>query len=86
MNVLEVSTPVNAADLRSLARGRLLLSIESVDAPERRISGTVRQRAACEVFHAPLLAERPPAALPPEGLAVVYIDKEGSLVYDIQVP
>lgn len=85
MNILEVATPVSAAELRSLARGRLLLAVEAVGAPERRISGSVRQRAACEVFHSPLLAERAPAALAPEGLAVLYIDKEGSLVYDIQV-
>lgn len=68
-----------------MARGRLLLSVEAVGTPERRITGSVGQRAACEVFHTPLLAERPPASLPPEGLALVYIDKEGSLVYDIQV-
>ncbi|CAG4956546.1 unnamed protein product [Colias eurytheme] len=84
-NVIEVSTPVSAAELRSLARGRLLLSVESLNSPERRISGAVRQRAACEVFHAPLIAERLPAAPVPEGLALLYIDKEGSLVYDIQI-
>ncbi|XP_041978998.1 dorsal-ventral patterning protein Sog isoform X2 [Aricia agestis] len=85
LNVLEVSTPVSAAELRSLARGRLLLSVEASGVPERRISGAVRQRAACEVFHAPLMAERPPASAVPEGMAMIYIDKEGSLVYDIQV-
>ncbi|XP_026327487.1 dorsal-ventral patterning protein Sog [Hyposmocoma kahamanoa] len=85
LNVLEVSTPVSAAELRSLVRGRLLLAVEAVGTPERRIIGSVGQRAACEVFHTPLLAERAPASPPPEGLAMVYIDKEGSLVYDIQV-
>ncbi|XP_032516989.2 dorsal-ventral patterning protein Sog isoform X1 [Danaus plexippus] len=85
LNVLEVSTPVSAAELRSLSRGRLLLSVEAMGTPDRRISGIVRQRAACEVFHAPLIAERLPAALIPQGLALVYIDKDGSLVYDIQV-
>lgn len=85
LNVLEVSTPVTAAELRSLSRGRLLLTVESVGSPERRIEGPVRQRAACEVFHAPLSAERAPASPPPEGLALLYIDKDGSLVYDIQV-
>ncbi|XP_063825569.1 dorsal-ventral patterning protein Sog [Ostrinia nubilalis] len=85
MNILEVSTPVSAAELRSLARGRLLLTVESIGNPDRRISGSVRQRAACEVFHASLVAERPPASPAPEGLALLYIDKEGSLVYDIQV-
>ncbi|XP_050680807.1 dorsal-ventral patterning protein Sog [Leptidea sinapis] len=84
-NVIEVSTPVSAAELRSLARGRLLLAVESMGTPERRISGVVRQRAACEVFHAPLMAERPPASPAPEGLALLYIDKDGSLVYDIQI-
>ncbi|XP_061716121.1 dorsal-ventral patterning protein Sog isoform X1 [Cydia pomonella] len=85
INVLEVSTPVSAAELRSLSRGRLLLTVEAEGAPERRISGSVRQRAACEVFHSPLLAERAPASIAPEGMAVLYIDKEGSLVYDIEV-
>lgn len=84
-NVLEVSTPVSAAELRSLARGRLLLTIEAVGAPDRRVVGSVRQKAACELFHAPLVAERAPASVSPEGLALLYIDKEGSLVYDIQV-
>ncbi|XP_069359482.1 dorsal-ventral patterning protein Sog isoform X1 [Maniola hyperantus] len=85
LNVMEVSTPVSAAELRSLSRGRLLLSVEALGVVERRISGSVRQRAACEVFHAPLMAERPPATLAPEGLALLYIDKDGSLVYDIQI-
>ncbi|KAG7308648.1 hypothetical protein JYU34_005870 [Plutella xylostella] len=85
MNVLEVSTPVSAAELRSLARGRLVLSVEAVGTPGRRISGPVGQRAACEVYQAPLLAERPPASPVPEGLAFLYIDRDGSLVYDIQV-
>lgn len=84
-NLLEVSTPISAAELRSLARGRLLLGIESVENPQRRISGSVRQKGTCELFHAPLVAERTPAAPSPEGLALVYIDKEGSLVYDIQM-
>ncbi|XP_045516979.1 dorsal-ventral patterning protein Sog [Pieris brassicae] len=84
-NIIEVSTPVSAAELRSLARGRLLLSVEAISTPERRLTGVVRQRAACEVFHAPLIAERLSAATIPEGLALLYIDKEGSLVYDIQV-
>lgn len=84
-NVLEVSTPVSAAELRSLARGRLSLSVEAVNSPERRIVGSVRQKAACELYNAPLVAERLPATPAPEGLALLYIDKEGSLVYDIQV-
>ncbi|XP_053609140.1 dorsal-ventral patterning protein Sog [Plodia interpunctella] len=84
LNVLEVSTPVSAAELRSLSRGRLQLSVEDLNTPERRISGKIRQRAACEVYHAPLVTERLPATIIPEGLAMLYIDKEGSLVYDIQ--
>ncbi|GBP23181.1 Dorsal-ventral patterning protein Sog [Eumeta japonica] len=85
MNILEVSTPVSAAELRSLSRGRLVLTVEAVGLSERRITGQVKQRASCEVYHAPLLAERPPAASAPEGLALLYIDRDGSLVYDIQV-
>lgn len=85
MNVLEVSTPVSAAELRSLSRGRLLLAVEELGTVERRIVGAVRQKAACEVYHACLVAERAPASPAPEGLALIYIDKEGSLVYDIQV-
>lgn len=85
MNVLEVSTPVSAAELRSLSRGRLILSLEAIGTPIRRIIGFVGQRAACEVYQAPLLAERPPASPAPEGLSYLYIDREGSLVYDIVV-
>ncbi|KOB79167.1 Chordin [Operophtera brumata] len=84
-NIVEVTIAVSAAELRSLARGRLLLTIEAVGAPDRRIVGSVRQKAACELFHAPLVAERAPASVSPEGLALLYIDKEGSLVYDIQI-
>lgn len=85
LNMLEVSTPVSAAELRSLARGRLNLAIESVGVPERRLVGPVRQKAACEVYQTPLQAERPVGGIVPEGLAMVYIDRDGSLVYDIQV-
>lgn len=76
---------MSAAELRSLARGRLLLTVEAVEAPERRIVGSVRQKAACEVYNTPLVSERLSATPAPEGLALLYIDKEGSLVYDIQV-
>lgn len=85
MNVVEVRTPVSVTELRSLARGRVVISIESLLTPERRLSGSVRQRAACEVYHALLSAERQPASTYPEGLAMLYIDKDGSLVYDIQL-
>lgn len=85
MNILEMTTPVSAAELRSLARGGLKLLVEAVGTPSKRISGIIGQRAACEVYQAPLLTERPPASPAPEGLALLYINKEGSLVYDIQV-
>lgn len=89
MNLVEISSPVAAADLRLLTRGRLMLSISSSSRPESlRLSGNVITKAACELFQTPLSSTASDKTANPNGvsgLAWLYLNNEGSLVYNIQV-
>lgn len=89
LNIIEVSSPVSAADLRLLTRGRLVLSISSVNRPEAlRLSGAVITRATCELFQTSLTSsnsEKDFTLTHPSGLAWMYMNSEGALVYHIQV-
>lgn len=87
LNVVEISSPVSNADLRLLTRGKLLLSISSVSQPTaRKLSGNVMTKATCEIFQSLLLSnseQQNPYRT--SGLAWLFLNNEGSLVYNIQV-
>lgn len=87
LNIIEVSSPVTPADLRLLTRGRLVLTISSVNRPESlRLSGAVVTRATCELFQTTLTAASGTEnhLSPPSGLAWMFMNNEGALVYHIQ--
>lgn len=89
MNLVEISSPVTAADLRLLTRGRLMLSISSVSRPEAmKLSGNIMTKATCELFQTTLSSTASDKAANPSGvsgLAWLYLSNDGSLIYNIQV-
>lgn len=89
LNLIEVSSPVTPSDLRLLTRGRLVLSVSSVSKPQAlRLSGNVITKATCELFQSTLNSPNNDRAVNPygsTGLAWVYLNNEGSLVYNVQV-
>ncbi|XP_053678885.1 dorsal-ventral patterning protein Sog [Anopheles nili] len=85
INVLEVSSPVSVADLRLLTRGKLTLTVESRRQPDiLRLHGPVRSRVACEVFQTLLTSHGVDARSDASGLAWMYQNKEGALVYHVR--
>uniref|UniRef100_A0A6M2DS97 Putative dorsal-ventral patterning protein sog n=1 Tax=Xenopsylla cheopis TaxID=163159 RepID=A0A6M2DS97_XENCH len=87
LNVIEVSSPVSAADMRLLTRGRLALTVESRRRPEAlRLQGPVVTRATCEIFQTALHSSSSAAeSTTTSGLAWLYLNRDGALVYNIQV-
>jgi chordin len=85
INVIEISSPVSVYDLRMLTRGRLTLTVESRKRPEAlRIQGNVVTRVSCEIFQTLLSTHNPESQAKTSGLAWMYLNKEGALVYNIQ--
>ncbi|XP_053657899.1 dorsal-ventral patterning protein Sog [Anopheles marshallii] len=85
INVLEVSSPVSVSDLRLLTRGKLTLTVESRRNPDLlRLHGPVRGRVACEVFQTLLSSHGVDVRSDASGLAWMYQNREGSLVYHVQ--
>ena len=83
INVIEISSPVSVYDLRLLTRGKLTLIIESKRKPESlRIQGNIITRATCEVFQTLLNTHN--YETEGNGLAWLYLNREGSLVYNVQ--
>ncbi|KAJ8984920.1 hypothetical protein NQ317_012166 [Molorchus minor] len=89
LNLVEISSPVTPAHLRFLTRGRLLLSISSASKPEAlRLSGTVITKATCELFQSTLASnplERDGNPHGTSGLAWMYLNNQGSLIYSVQI-
>lgn len=86
LNIIEVSSPVSASALRLLTRGRLVLSVSSVYRPEvLRLSGAVITRATCELFQSTLTSGSDKEVNPPSGLAWLFMNSEGALVYSVKV-
>jgi chordin len=84
VNVIEVSSPVSPYDLRMLTRGKLQIIVESRKRPEAlRIQGNVITRVACELFQTPLSSHNPDAKTKASGMAWLYLNKDGALVYNI---
>ncbi|KAJ3642845.1 hypothetical protein Zmor_025596 [Zophobas morio] len=87
LNVIEIRSPVTSADLRLLTRGRLVLTISSVSKPEAlRLSGSVLTKVTCEIFQTTLAPSASEAnGYGTSGLAWLYLNNEGSLVYNVQI-
>lgn len=84
INVIEVSSPVSTYDLRMLMRGKLTITVESKKNPQAlRIQGPVVTRVTCELFQTLLSSHKPDAPTKSNGLAWLYLNKEGSLIYNI---
>lgn len=85
INVIEISSPVSVYDLRMLTRGKLQIVVESRKKPDAlRIQGNVVTRVACELFQTLLSSHNPESKTRSNGLAWLYLNKDGSLVYNIQ--
>lgn len=89
LNEIEISSPVTPADLRLLTRGRLVLSIASLSKPDAlRLSGNVVTKTTCELFQSTLSSATLDKSFNQQGvsgLAWLYLNNEGSLVYNVQV-
>ncbi|XP_022917906.1 dorsal-ventral patterning protein Sog isoform X2 [Onthophagus taurus] len=87
LNLVEISSPISQSDLRHLTRGKLVLSISSVSNPTiLKLSGMIMTKATCELFQTPLSSSGTEGnKLGISGLAWVYLNNEGSLVYNVQV-
>lgn len=85
INVIEVVSPVSVYDLRMLTRGKLQIIVESRKNPEAlRIQGNVVTRVSCELFQTLLSSHNPESKTKSNGMAWLYMNKDGSLVYNIQ--
>lgn len=89
LNEIEISSPVAPSDLRLLTRGRLVLSVASLSKPNAlRLSGNVVTKTACELFQTTLSSATLDKGFNQRGvsgLAWLYLNNEGSLVYNVQV-
>lgn len=84
INVIEFSSPVSVYELRMLTRGKLQIVVESRKKPEAlRIQGSVVTRVACELFQTLLSSHNPEAKTKSSGMAWLYLNKDGSLIYNI---
>lgn len=84
-NVVEFSSPVSIHDLRMLTRGKLLLTVESRKRPKAlRIQGPIFTRVTCELFETVLAPNSPESKTKSSGLAWMYLNRDGSLVYNIR--
>lgn len=82
-NIIEFSSPVTTHDLRLLTRGKLMLTVESRKRPALRIHGPILSRVTCEIFQTLLAPGSTESKTKSSGLAWMYLNREGSLVYNI---
>ncbi|KAL1491379.1 hypothetical protein ABEB36_011986 [Hypothenemus hampei] len=86
LNIINISTSITQAHLRYLTRGRVVLSLASVSRPETlKLSGSVVTKAACEIFQSTLSSSNNPNPDGVAGMAWLYLNNQGSLVYNIQI-
>ena len=84
INVIEVSSPVSVYDLRMLTRGKLQIIVESRRNSEAmKIQGNVVTRVSCELFQTLLSTHNAESKSKANGMAWLYMNKDGSLVYNI---
>lgn len=85
INVIEFSSPVSVYELRMLTRGKLQIVVESKKKPEvLKIQGNVVTRVACELFQTVLSSHSSESKTKSSGMAWLYLNKDGALVYNIQ--
>lgn len=82
-NIIEFSSPITTHDLRLLTRGKLSLTVESRKNPALNIQGTIVTRVTCEHFQTLLAPHTIESKTRSSGLAWLYLNKEGALVYNI---
>ncbi|XP_048522352.1 dorsal-ventral patterning protein Sog-like [Dendroctonus ponderosae] len=87
INVVNVSSSITQAHLRYLTRGRIIISVTSVSKPDAlKLSGNVITKASCEMFQTTLSsAANTPNPDGVSGMAWLYLNNVGSLIYNIQI-
>ncbi|KAL0268044.1 UNVERIFIED_CONTAM: hypothetical protein PYX00_010127 [Menopon gallinae] len=98
LNFEEVKGLISMNELRMITRGKFKISITSRSKPDLlSLSGPVVTRTACEVFQTPLAPASEVDGLetqettlmvgpsPASGMAWMYVNRDGSLSYNIQV-
>lgn len=86
INVINVSASITQAHLRSLTRGRILLSVSSVSKPAAlKLTGNIITKASCEIFQTTLSSANTANPDGVSGLAWLYLNNAGSLIYNIQI-
>lgn len=85
INVVEVRSAVNNLDLNQMSKQRLSVTLTTRSG--QSISGPVRTRATCELFHAPLASppENSVGSTKSKGMTWMYIDKFGALKYHVRL-
>ncbi|GAB0098367.1 Dorsal-ventral patterning protein Sog [Sergentomyia squamirostris] len=86
INVIEITSPVTTSDLRMLARGKLFITVESRRNPESlRLQGQIVSRVSCEIFQTVISSHNPDLQQRTNGLAWLYLNRDGGLVYNLEV-
>lgn len=85
VNVIQFSSPVSPADLRMLTRGKIFITVESRKNPALRLQGQIVTRVSCEIFQTVLASHNPDSVTRTNGLAWLYLNKEGTLNYNIEL-
>ncbi|XP_066993747.1 dorsal-ventral patterning protein Sog [Anabrus simplex] len=96
LNVVEVRSVVSASHLELMTRGKLILSLKSKSNPETlHLKGRIITRVQCELFQTILSPSVPDNqddsreialhTTTASGMAWMFLNHEGSLVYNVQV-
>lgn len=83
--MIEVRSAVSNLDLNQMSKQRLSVTISTKNG--QSVSGLVRTRSACELFHSPLSnpSENQEADNKISGMAWMYVDKVGALKYHVRL-
>lgn len=85
-NFIELSAAISQQNLGLLANGSMNLIVESKKRPKLlRLQGPIRTRATCEIYQTVLAPTSQASATRTTGLAWMFIDQDGSLVYNVRV-
>lgn len=82
-NVFEFSAPITQPNLKLLTRGKLALIVEARNQTALRIQGAISSRVACEHFQTLLGPPNGESKTKSSGLAWIYLNRDGALVYNI---